>query len=100
MRALMMTLAVAAPALLWGCSSNNPTVPAEAKNAAAPVFPTGSAAVNTDRLLKADREPGSWLTAGNNYHEDRFSQLDQINETNVSQLGLAWYADIDTERGQ
>jgi quinohemoprotein ethanol dehydrogenase len=100
MRALMMTLAVATPALLWGCS-NSPGVPAEVANKAeAPVFPTGSAAVNTDRLLKADREPGSWLTAGNNYHEDRFSQLDQINDTNVSQLGLAWYADIDTERGQ
>jgi PQQ-dependent dehydrogenase (methanol/ethanol family) len=56
--------------------------------------------VNTDRLLKVEREPGSWLTTGNNYEEQRFSQLDQINETNVSQLGLAWYADIDTERGQ
>ncbi|HEX5008106.1 MAG TPA: PQQ-binding-like beta-propeller repeat protein, partial [Hyphomonadaceae bacterium] len=100
MRSLVMTLAVAvaAPALLWGCS-NSPGVETQAK-AAAPVFPTGSAAVNANRLLNADREPGSWLTTGNGYQEQRFSQLDQINDTNVSQLGLAWYADIDTERGQ
>jgi PQQ-dependent dehydrogenase (methanol/ethanol family) len=101
MRSLVMSLAVAvaAPALLWGCS-NSPTVETEAAKAAAPDFPTGSAAVNTDRLLNARREPGSWLTTGNGYHEQRFSPLDQINDTNVSQLGLAWYADIDTERGQ
>jgi PQQ-dependent dehydrogenase (methanol/ethanol family) len=101
MRSLVMSLAVAvaAPALLWGCS-NSPAAPAGAIKEAAPVFPVGSAAVTADRLLKAEREPGSWLTAGNGYHEQRFSQLDQINETNVSQLGLAWYADIDTERGQ
>jgi quinohemoprotein ethanol dehydrogenase len=61
--------------------------------------PTGSAAVNAERLI-ADNEPGSWLTAARNYHEQRFSPLDQINDSNVKSLGLAWYADIDTERGQ
>jgi quinohemoprotein ethanol dehydrogenase len=95
---MSLAMAVAAPVLLWGC--NSPGAPAGASKEAAPAFPVGSAAVNADRLLKAEREPGSWLTAGNNYQEQRFSQLDQINETNVSQLGLAWYADIDTERGQ
>src|SRR5690349_12740165 len=61
--------------------------------------PTGAAAVNATRLI-ADNEPGSWLTAARNYHEQRFSPLDQINDGNVKSLGLAWYADIDTERGQ
>ena len=98
MRTYMMTLAVAVSALVAGCGTNTPT-PNDA-SAAAPVFPVGSAAVNTERLLGADREPGSWLTTGRNYHEQRFSQLDQVNDTNVKELGLAWYADIDTERGQ
>ncbi len=99
MRAYLMSLAVAAPALLVGlaaCSNNNPTVAIDAT----PANPTGAAAVNAERLISADREPGSWLATGLNYHEDRFSNLDQLNDTNVRELGLSWYADIDTERGQ
>jgi PQQ-dependent dehydrogenase (methanol/ethanol family) len=100
MRAYLASLAVAIPALLASCSNNNPTVPADHVVAAAKSYPYASASVNADRLVKADQEPGSWLTAGLNYHEDRFSPLDQINDANISSLGLAWYADIDTERGQ
>ena len=33
-----------------------------------------------------------WLTSGRTYDEQRFSPLDQINDANVGQLGLAWYA--------
>lgn len=64
------------------------------------VTPIGSAAVNADRLISAASEPGSWFAVGGSYHEQRYSLLEHINETNVQQLGLAWYADIDTERGQ
>ncbi len=99
MRAYLMALAVAVPALLSGCS-NNPTAPADQTATAAKVFPVGSAAVNQQRLLDADKEPGSWLAVGGGYEEQRFSQLKQINDTNVKDLGLAWYSDIDTERGQ
>ena len=96
MRAYLMSLAVAAPALfLAACGNNAPAEPAAP--AAAPI---GSAAVNTERLINADSEPGSWLAAGRDYNEQRFSPLDQVNAENVSGLGLAWYADIDTERGQ
>ena len=99
MRAYLMSLAVAAPALLAGLAGcSNATAPAAAQ--AGPSNPAGAAAVNTERLLAADKEPGSWLATGLNYHEDRFSKLDQINDANVRNLGLAWYADIDTERGQ
>ena len=93
-------LAMASPALLLGLAAcgNTPTVTPD-QTIAAPNFPLGSAAVTTERLV-ADNEPGSWLTTGRNYGETRFSPLDQINDKNVSQLGLAWYADIDTERGQ
>src|SRR5690606_31282147 len=45
-------------------------------------------------------EPGQWMSHGRTYSEQRFSPLDQINTENVSELGLAWYADLSTNRGQ
>ena len=56
--------------------------------------------VNESRIVHADRDPGSWMTYGRTYEEQRFSPLSQINDRNVSQLGLAWYFDLDTRRGQ
>ena len=56
--------------------------------------------VNAERLLNADNEPGQWLSHGRTYAEQRFSPLDRINTENVGELGLAWYADLDTQRGQ
>jgi quinohemoprotein ethanol dehydrogenase len=40
------------------------------------------------------------MTYGRTYDEQRFSPLNQINDRNVSQVGLAWYFDLDTRRGQ
>jgi PQQ-dependent dehydrogenase (methanol/ethanol family) len=40
------------------------------------------------------------MSNGRDYGEQRFSPLDQLNTENVNQLSLAWYADIDTSRGQ
>lgn len=40
------------------------------------------------------------MTYGRTYDEQRFSPLHQINDRNVSHLGLAWYYDLDTSRGQ
>jgi quinohemoprotein ethanol dehydrogenase len=58
------------------------------------------AGVDHQRLLNADAEPGQWFTVGRGYDEQRYSPLAKINTENVSQLGLAWYADFDTNRGQ
>jgi quinohemoprotein ethanol dehydrogenase len=59
-------------------------------------------AANVDnlRMIRADQEPGNWMSYGRTYSEQRFSPLKQINEQNVGKLGLAWYLDIDTRRGQ
>jgi quinohemoprotein ethanol dehydrogenase len=54
--------------------------------------------VGAARLLKAD--PAEWLTVGRTYDEQRFSPLEQIDTSNVGKLGLAWFADFDTNRGQ
>jgi alcohol dehydrogenase (cytochrome c)/quinohemoprotein ethanol dehydrogenase len=53
----------------------------------------------TDALLVSGKD-GEWLSYGNDYAEQRFSKLAAINDKNVSQLGLAWSADLDTARGQ
>src|SRR5690606_4524842 len=70
-------------------------VPA-ADTAAAPAqTQPGFARVDAARLLNAGAEAGQWLTYGGTYAEQRFSPLDQITPENVSELGLAWYADYD-----
>jgi PQQ-dependent dehydrogenase (methanol/ethanol family) len=40
------------------------------------------------------------MSYGRDYSEQRFSPLKQIGVDNVGQLGLAWYGDFDTRRGQ
>ena len=52
------------------------------------------------RINQADTEPHNWLSHGRTYQEQRFSPLSQINSGNVNELGLDWFFDIDTQRGQ
>ena len=52
------------------------------------------AQVPYQRILRADREPGNWLTYGGSYRSQRYSQLSQINRDNVSQLKAAWVYQI------
>src|SRR5687767_15144863 len=49
-----------------------------------------SADVTYDRLLRADREPHNWLLYSGNYSGHRYSQLSQINRSNVKNLQLKW----------
>lgn len=51
------------------------------------------------RIIAADATPDEWLSHGRTYSEQRFSLLDQIDTTNVADLGLAWYAELPTHRG-
>ena len=60
----------------------------------------GPAQVDAGRMANADQEPGQWLGVGRTPDEQRYSPLTQINTQNVSRLGLAWYFDLDTNRGQ
>ncbi|WP_221793932.1 PQQ-dependent dehydrogenase, methanol/ethanol family [Aquisediminimonas sediminicola] len=67
------------------------------------IFLAGCSGTREDtgaRIIAADSEPQNWLSTGRNYQETRFSPLDQINDANVGQLGLAWSFDLDTNRGQ
>jgi len=58
------------------------------------------AAVDSARMNNADGDAANWLSYGRTYSEQRFSPLTRITADNAKQLGLAWYADLDTNRGQ
>jgi PQQ-dependent dehydrogenase (methanol/ethanol family) len=65
-----------------------------------PAAPTGTAArVDAARLTAADADADNWMSHGRTYGEQRFSPLDAINRGNVKDLGLAWHAEFDTDRG-
>ncbi|HVW28457.1 MAG TPA: PQQ-dependent dehydrogenase, methanol/ethanol family [Polyangiaceae bacterium] len=67
----------------------------------APSSPTPrAAAVDAARLVAAPSDTANWLTHGRTYDEQRHSPLSQVTADNVKQLGLAWYLDLDTDRGQ
>ena len=87
----IIALAIAVPLALGGAVLANAQGGPHAK---------GAAAVDAARQLAADKEPGTWMSAGRTYDEQRYSPLTGISKANVSKLGLAWYGDIDTERGQ
>ncbi len=61
---------------------------------------TALASVSDAQIVQAESQPGNWLTYGRTYSEQRFSPLKQINDHNAARLGLAWYFDLDTHRGQ
>ena len=48
----------------------------------------------------ANTDTTQWASVGRTYDEQRFSPLEQINTESVKRLGLAWFADFDTNRGQ
>ncbi|MDE2437090.1 MAG: PQQ-binding-like beta-propeller repeat protein, partial [Sphingomonadales bacterium] len=64
------------------------------KNASAP-----ATSGVTDAMI-ANAAEGEWLSYGRDYAEQRFSPLKVVNDGNAGQLGLAWFADLDTARGQ
>ena len=59
-----------------------------------------AANVTAKRLVKAESEPGQWMTYGGTYSEQRFSLLKSVNASNVGTLGLQWYADYETNQNQ
>jgi glucose dehydrogenase len=91
-RAHLLSLGLLLPILFTACQKTNPPVA---------VFDplANPAAVTTEKLLAADSSTQS-LSYNGGYSEQRFSPLKTINTTNVGQLGLAWFADYDTNLDQ
>lgn len=82
--------------LITGCARENEPD----RNAGTQAEDSGASIrlVTAERIINADAEPGNWLSHGRTYDEQRFSPLSDINESNVADLELAWYFDIDTNR--
>ena len=60
------------------------------------VLPGGPGWVDEVRVARAAQdEPGSWLAHGQTYEELRFPSLTAINRDTVSDLGLAWFKNLD-----
>src|SRR5271154_2240635 len=53
-----------------------------------------------DKALKnAGKNADEWLTNGHDLGDQRYSPLKQIDTTNASRLGLAWYYDTGSAPG-
>ena len=76
-------LAAIAAVLLASCGSGEP-----------------EGGIDAMRLVNADQDSANWISHGRTYSEQRYSPLDQVNRDTVSDLGLAWFTDLDTARGQ
>lgn len=96
-------ITLTASVVLFSCSeqASEPPVSAETDRAdvstTARAIQTSTASIDGARIAKA--EPANWLSTGRTYDEQRHSPLDQINQQNVTDLGLAWYWDTGTKRG-
>ena len=51
---------------------------------------SGAGLIDDNRLLKAQADPGNWLSHGRDYSNLRFSPLKQINRANVKSLAPVW----------
>ena len=77
----------------------NPQDKAQVSGAASTIEPT-LGFIDDERIKNAAAEPGNWLSFGRTYEEQRHSPLTQINRESISDLGLAWYKDMGTNRAQ
>lgn len=94
-------LLLSALALVAACGgSDAPEATQEATETSEASETRAMARVDGARLANADAEPGNWMSYGRTYSEQRYSPLDQVTDENVAELGLAWYYDLDTDRGQ
>src|SRR5262245_57507815 len=59
----------------------------------------GPARIDDISLAHADSDPANWLMYGRTYDEQRFSPLDEINETTIARLGLLWTRELGDTRG-
>jgi len=86
-------------ALLTVCALAIQIAPAQPRHPAAGKGATPDGAAVTDASLLSGWKSGEWLMNAGNYEATRYSPLKQIDSSNVSRLGLAWYYDTDSAPG-
>lgn len=82
----MFAVGAAAVLIAWTVSSAGETV-------------HSAGDVNQARVIADERAGQDWMLAGRTFDEQHFSPLKQINDRNISHLGLAWASDIDSAMG-
>ena len=85
-----------------GCSQDSADTTQPTLSTAAPsasVSDRVPANVTDDALINASNDAEEWLSYGRDYGETRYSPLNQITFSNVSELGVAWTYDTGTFRG-
>jgi len=82
-----------APLLLAALVAGNAKAPPKAADAPTVVDSRSM------RTIDAPGNVGDWMSYSRGWSEQRYSPLAQINDKTVSQLGLAWYDDLQTYRG-
>lgn len=70
------------------------------QNQAETISPDAANDPTGGRIVNAGSDADNWLTHGRDYSETRNSPLSMINVGNVDGLGLSWFHDLDTSRGQ
>ena len=80
--------------MLTACSASEPESRSGSGNVPGNTAHTAGNIDDARIIAAADAEPGSWLTYGQTYKEQRFSKLTQINRSNVHELGIAWSKQI------
>jgi quinohemoprotein ethanol dehydrogenase len=61
--------------------------------------PTSQQTVVDDQAMADESQGENWLAFGRTYSEQRFSPLDQVNTSNISDLKVDWYMDLPNDRG-
>ena len=62
-------------------------------------LPATAQRITDQDLAQAASDNSQWLSYGRDQGETRYSQLDQINQSNVTSLGVAWTFDTGSFRG-
>ncbi len=87
--------------VLSACGSKkSPTESASPEQKPTSTASAPATGVDGERIGAVAGEPAVWLSYGRGYDEQRYSPLDSINDQNVEGLSLAWYYDLDYNRGQ
>ena len=63
------------------------------------IFSCSESVDSKNSLVDFNSSPNEWLLHGRTYAEERHSPLDQINTSNVDQIGLSWSFETGTNRG-
>jgi quinohemoprotein ethanol dehydrogenase len=61
------------------------------------ISPSSGETVVDGKAIAAEVQGVNWLSVGRTYSENHYSPLSEINDRNVTRMGLAWFVDLPNE---